>query len=489
MAKKRVPAPTVDPLDRYRALLDAESFDELLRALQTPLSQAVRLNPLKVEPAQAIAALAQRYGWQTQPLPFCDAGWQVIAAQKSLSATIEYGLGQYFIQDAASMLPVELFDFAAAPGAPHILDLAAAPGGKSTHLAARSGDRGLLLANDSSQARIPALRSVLRDWGVANCAVSCFPGERIGAWLPAAFDLVLLDAPCSMENLRPSPGHARRFTSPRERESLAGRQLRLLISALQAARVGGQIVYSTCTLAPEENEAVLDALLNRFPGALQIEDAGKQLGSAAGGLAADETHSFHPSVSGAARIWPHRYGTSGFFAARLSKLDETPAPQPPAPARPLEKSGWLRLSAREARDLTAFLTAQYGFDLPTVLAEHALALWRRGAGVFALPEAALAALGNLPLESAGLLLAEDALAGWQISHEWAARFGRAFQTGWFTLDDAQQTAWLRGDDLSGVVTGYAAGTVLLVRDSSGRLLGRGRAQAQRLKNLLPRRLV
>ena len=126
---------------------------------------------------------------------------QVIQAETPISATPEHRLGFYYIQDAASMLPAELFDLSGT-SAPLILDLAASPGGKTTHITARTGDRGLVIANDSSPDRITALRIVLSTWGSINNAITHFPGEKFGTWFPETFDYVLLDAPCSMQGIR-----------------------------------------------------------------------------------------------------------------------------------------------------------------------------------------------------------------------------------------------------------------------------------------------
>ena len=134
-------SPEPDVLARYRGLLGEAEFAKMLAALAQPLPQALRANPLKVDPQQAMADWCERYGWQVQPVPFCLTGWQILAADIPPSTTIEFHLGQYYIQDAASMLPAELFDFSGLE-APLILDLAAAPGGKTTHLISRSGDRG-----------------------------------------------------------------------------------------------------------------------------------------------------------------------------------------------------------------------------------------------------------------------------------------------------------------------------------------------------------
>ncbi len=486
-AARRAEAPAGDvsaSLERYRVLLPAADFAALLAALEQSLPGAIRANPLKVQPAAAAVEWSARYGWDLQPVPFCPAGWQVSAARTPLSATPEYAMGQYYIQDAASMLPGELFDFDGLE-APLVLDLAAAPGGKTTHLSARTADRGLVLANDSAAGRIAALRGVLRDWGAINAAVTAYPGERFGAWYPETFDRVLLDAPCSMDHLRPTPGKERRPASAREREGLSARQARLLASALQAARVGGQVVYSTCTLAPEEDEGVLDVILRQWGGAVRVDDLSARFPGARA-LETAEGQAFDPAVANAMRLWPHTYGTSGFFAARLTKTAPIPGARQEPPARPIEPLGWERLPARAARAVETFFAQEYGFDLPALLWRQDLALWRRGTGLHAFPERFFAHFSGLPVEGLGLLVAEESAGGWQLSHEWAARFGAQFTAGTLRLPAEQVAAWLRGEDVPGA---EAAGRTVVVLDPEGRLLGRGKTQPGRIKNLLPRRLA
>ena len=108
------------------------------------------------------------------------------------------------------MLPVELFDFKN-DRRPLVLDMAASPGGKTTHIISRTCDQGLVIANDSSRSRLTALRLVLQNWGAINKAISGLPGERFGELFPNIFDHVLLDAPCSMESLRSLDSHPMRF--------------------------------------------------------------------------------------------------------------------------------------------------------------------------------------------------------------------------------------------------------------------------------------
>ena len=324
-----------NPLDRYRDLLPAARLPALENELLRPVSSAIRINPLKTSPAAEIEFLTTHYGWKATPVAFCPTAWEVEKARPS--QTIEYRLGYYYIQDSSSMLPVELFDFGSL-SEPLILDLAAAPGGKTTHLASRTGDRGLILANDASVARLPGLRASLQTWGAIHTAITHFPGERFGSWYPQTFDRVLLDAPCSMENLRPVRSRKQRQVSPRERRSLAQRQVNLLSSAIQALKPGGQVVYATCTLAPEEDEAVIDNLLRLFPGQVQVEDVSAWAGGDNHGIPSFGELVFDPSVTQAARLWPDSFGYSGFFCALLTKTGAVPTQQQPAPVRPLAET-------------------------------------------------------------------------------------------------------------------------------------------------------
>ena len=196
-----------ESLLRLSQILSESERCEILAFQDRPLPTGIRLNPLKVMPQEAIADLAQRYGWGVSPVPFCAQAWAIDKADTSPGNTLEHRMGQYYLQDVASMVPGSLFDFEQASDSPLVLDLAASPGGKTTHLISRSQDRGLIIANDASQGRIPALRAVLASWGGINQIITRYPGESFGAWYPETFDIVLLDAPCSMENLRPTPAH------------------------------------------------------------------------------------------------------------------------------------------------------------------------------------------------------------------------------------------------------------------------------------------
>ena len=306
--------------EKYRPLVPEDELQALEESLQKPLLRAFRINPLKME-STALDGMCSRYGWDLEPIAFCPEGRRVRSADTLPSMTNEHRMGYYYIQDSASMMPVMLYDADRLQDSPLILDLAASPGGKTTHLVSRSMDRGLVVANDSSPSRIPALKTVLKNWGSINHAITQFPGESYGDWFPNTFDLILLDAPCSMQSLVSLDSHPMRPITEREEKALAQRQTALLKSALKALRPGGQIVYSTCTLSPDEDEAVADAVLKTFPGKIRILDAAERIPWPAPGLTTAYGQEFDPSVKGAVRLWPHRYETAGFFACLLEKTD------------------------------------------------------------------------------------------------------------------------------------------------------------------------
>lgn len=474
-------------LERFKTLLTPDEFQALLEDLSRPLPLAFRRNPLKAN-AGAELEWAQRYGWQLEPVPFCPSGWRVTSMRDPVAMTLEHRLGHYYIQDAASMLPVELFDLEDLED-PLVLDLAASPGGKTTHLSGKLRDHGLVIANDSSPDRITALRLVLQSWGAANIAVTRFPGEKFGRWYPETFDRILLDAPCSMQSLRSTEAHPLRPISTREQASLAQRQAALLAAAVAALKPGGQVVYSTCTLAPEEDEAVLDEILRRFPNSVEIEGVESRLPAPAPALAQAFGQEFDPQVVRAARLWPHRFHTSGFFAALLRKTAPVDFTFEAPPNRPLALVGQKPLTGARKRDVHNLFEERFGQALAPILTEYYLELWDSPAGIFAVPTAYLERFSGLPCYLLGIKLAEEGPEGLAPAHDWVARFGSGFTNGKVQVPYEMVTPWLRGEDLILSLPDAGQHGLVVLFDPDNRLLGRGRVQTDRIKNLLPRRLV
>jgi 16S rRNA (cytosine1407-C5)-methyltransferase len=484
---KKAPARPVDSVGRYRLLLPETEIPQLEACLASPTPTAVRINPLKTETNFTINNLRERYGWETQPIKYCPDGFTLTSSRIPPGRILETRLGYLYIQDAASMLPVELFEIPANP-APLILDLTASPGGKSTHLSARFHDRGILIANDGTASRIPALSSTLKNWGAVCSATTNLPGEKYGQWFPETFDIVLLDAPCSMENLHQG-GRNKRVIKLAERGRLALRQAQLLMSALLSCKIGGQVVYSTCTLAPEEDEGVLDTVLRKCGSAVKITDAATRLEIFAPGLGEAFGHTYLPETTRSIRLWPHRMGTSGFFAAHLRKTAPIPDKLEIQPYPRMRKQ-LTALTNGEAKNLTDRLQEDYGIGLEQILEEQDLIFSGYKDSVFAFPRLLDTMFPELPLRSAGLRLGDYSGDGFEISLEWATRYGDQIKQNILELTGEDVVKWSRGEDLPLVPGNYAdKGIIKVIKDPVGLVLGTGRVSDRGLKNLLPRHLA
>ena len=478
-------------LERYRGVLAPAEFEELRRAVERPLTPAIRLNTLKTTVEGARSSWPGRYRWEVETVPFCETGWRIVEGGDDLARTAEHKMGHYYIQGAASMLPAELFQMGKEL---IVLDMAAAPGGKSTHLVSRLRDRGLLIANEKSAGRMAPLRTNIQDWGATSTVITNAPGELWGNWTPESFDRVLLDAPCSGQGLRTAERRRAQAISEKGREALQATQIQLLLSGFQALKVGGELVYATCTMHPDENEAVLEALLERYPGAATIGSVENIVRAPA--LTRDGEREFRPEVGRAARLWPHIYDTAGFFAALIVKRGATPIERQPYPVRPLRERGYRPLPPDEEAEWVEELRDRYHFDLAAVMEAQNLSLWQRGENIYLFPDLYLSHFGDLPMVAAGMLVAEKAGAVCETplpSHEFVSRFGGEFGAGRLVITAEEGERWLQGRELRGrdpdVPPGAGRGAVVLVEDELGRFLGRGKVLGNRVRNLLPRRLV
>ena len=472
-------------LKRFADILTTDEIKAIMELQENPLPTGIRLNSLKTSPEETLLDLNQRYGWYTKTIPFCENGWTIQHAGRSPGGTIEHRMGQYYLQDAASMVPVSLFNFDSY--SPLILDMAASPGGKTTHLIDRSADKGFVIANDGSRSRIPALRSVLETWGGINQVITNYPGESFGHWFPETFDIVLLDAPCSMENLRPTPNHPLRETSRDERIRLQERQIQLLQSGFAALKTGGQLVYATCSLAPEEDEAVVDALLSDNPHALEILDVSKRFPFEVPGLIRFEDSRYHPDLSHALRLWPHLTGMSGFFCALIRKIDTIETVSEPPPQRPFSGTDLVEVSKSVKKDILGQIKHRYGFDLSQTLEAQALTLFKRFDQFFLIPQLYLQSFIQLPYEYIGMQLGQKVDQTLIPSHAFVSRFGTSFTKGKITLGEKDVELWIKGRDIRHPQADLVPeGQFLVVTDESGRNLGLGKLLPKRLRNMLPR---
>lgn len=470
-------------LERFEHWLSLEEFGLLNSVLDQPLLPGIRLNPLKA-PADFPQLLRKRYGWQFTPVEFCPTGYRVEPGNgPALSDTIEYRNGLYYIQEVSSMLPVELFTMDRVEEK-LTLDLAASPGGKTTHLASRMMDQGLILANDSSQGRIQALRIVLQHWGTENTAVTRFPGESFGAWFPGVFDRVLLDAPCSMQGLRTTESHPARPITTKESRQLAKRQVTLLESALMAVRVGGEVVYSTCTLAPEENEEVVEKTLKIFGGAVTLQNAQKYLPRPAPGINLEGNASRVEDMGKTIRLWPHRYNTAGFFACLFIKNAPVDLNPRTPPSHSMQKAGFFEMSLRDQKSLAEEFEQNFGFALWEYLTLKRRTLVTRDDKVFVFPRILLERFADLPVQSAGLQLCNKTPEGIMPSFDWSTRFALQCTRVALNLDLNDSLEWQKGKGLDNPASSNnSVSPVRMVMNQHGQFIGRGKLVQGVLKNL------
>jgi NOL1/NOP2/sun family putative RNA methylase len=295
-------------LDRYEPLLDDP--DAFHAACERPLPHCVRVNTLKTDVDRATAALDEGgLGWRA-------SDWNPRLLELDTDApgrTWPYFCGWLHGQEEVSALPARVLD--PQPG-DRVLDVAAAPGSKASQLAALMEDEGRLVANDASLGRLAALRSNLDRLGVTNAAVTNQDG-RVFSLKPfdgQSFDRALVDAPCSGEGTVRKDPTALDDWSEDALDDMAAVQAGLLRRAVAVTRRGGTVVYATCTVAPEENEAVLDRVLDEVDATLVPFDCPLD---ADPGVTGWRGVAYDESVRHARRIWPHRNDTGGFFLATL----------------------------------------------------------------------------------------------------------------------------------------------------------------------------
>ena len=298
----------MDVLARYEPLMDDP---EAFRAYcERPLPQAVRVNTIKTTVERAREALDAE-GIDYEPVDWHDTLFRVPDAKPG--NTWPYFHGWLYGQEEVSAVPALVCD--PQPGE-RVLDPCAAPGSKTTHLAALMDDEGLLVANDSNLGRISALRSNTERCGCTNVAVTKSDARNFSLkpFDGETFDRALVDVPCSCEGtIRKNPDALDEWTQDHV-DGVSGVQKGILSRAIEVTKAGGTVVYSTCTFAPEENEAVLDYALSEYDVELVDYDLSLEHTHGVTEWQGDE---YDPSVTKAKRIYPQHNDTGGFFCAKL----------------------------------------------------------------------------------------------------------------------------------------------------------------------------
>ncbi|MFA5141570.1 MAG: RsmB/NOP family class I SAM-dependent RNA methyltransferase [Candidatus Woesearchaeota archaeon] len=293
---------------RYKALLGPR-YDEFVNYSFSYLRKCIRVNTLKIAVPELVSRL--RKDWNLEQVPWCKEGYWIIGERTDIGNLVEHTLGYIYVQESASMIPPVVLD--PQPGET-VLDMCSAPGSKASQMAQYMENKGILLCNDVIGKRIAPLGINLQRCGVSNAVITLMEGWRFSGF---AFDRILVDAPCSGTGTIRKSLRTVTDWNPNAIHMMSNQQKKLLATAFNNLKDGGLIVYSTCTLEPEENEGVVSWLLEKFPNA-KLEEIKLDIKRSPAVLEFEGV-TFNPEVSKCLRIYPMDNNTEGFFVAKIRK--------------------------------------------------------------------------------------------------------------------------------------------------------------------------
>jgi NOL1/NOP2/sun family putative RNA methylase len=305
--RQTLPGPPEARFSRYREIIP--EFSAFCRSLYAVLPTHLRVNTLKAS-ATTIRLRLERRGLALAPTD--QTGLVLRAASLPQPGTLlEYALGLFHPQALSSVMTA----LAMEPTPDDlVLDLCASPGSKTSLLAQLMENRGAVVANDTSSARIATLTANLKRLGVTNTVLTCYAGQQFP--LHGRFHRVLVDVPCSAEGTLRTGVHGTLPATIRPRPGLVALQRALLLRAFDLLEPGGTLVYSTCTYHPQENEGAIQFLLEQRPARVQpiVLDFPHSPG-----LTRWQETIYDPSIQHCWRIYPHQLDTVGFFLARVTR--------------------------------------------------------------------------------------------------------------------------------------------------------------------------
>ncbi|AOE49159.1 16S rRNA (cytosine(1407)-C(5))-methyltransferase RsmF [Kangiella sediminilitoris] len=460
-------------------LQDREQLDNLLVSCQKPLRKSIRANRLKITP-QHLRQLLESQGYRFNPIPWCEEGvWLEDSAQTNdLGNWVPHLQGQFYIQEASSMLPVVALLHELELDKPiSVLDMAAAPGSKTTQLAAALGNKGLIVANELSSSRLKGLHYNIQRCGVSNTCLTHTDGRTFGVQTPQFFDAILLDAPCGGEGTVRKDEQALADWNINNVRSMATLQKELIVSAFKALKPGGRLVYSTCTLSKEENQEVCQHLLREYPESASPYSL-KNLFEQAGAALTKE---------GYLQVYPNIFDSEGFFVACFEKSSDV-LPMESLKSSSLKPFNFQPLSRKQVQQFIEYANL-FAWDI----ADFADSLWlkegkSRGQEIWLLPKGCEELAQKMKLNRYGIKLAEVIKQGYKLHHQAAICFGQLFSRQVIELTSEQAQDYLRGKDIYLENSSKQKHKEFLVTYQDIPL-GLVKHLGSRLKNSLPRDLV
>lgn len=451
--------------ERMKLMLGTE-YEDFVSSYDREHSQGLRINLLKADKAGG-----EQLPFTLTPVPWAEEGYYY-SRQDRPGRHPYHEAGVYYIQEPSAMAVAAIL--APKPGE-SILDLCAAPGGKTSHIASHMKNQGLLISNEIHPARAKILSQNVERMGIRNAVVTNEDSGRLAAYFPEFFDRIAVDAPCSGEGMFRKDETARREWSSENVALCSARQQEILKNAERMLKPGGYLVYSTCTFAPEENEKAIEAFIEAYPG-FGIQEIFMYPGFDQG----NPEWSCHKmkQLERTVRIWPQRTGGEGHFIALLKKQGEAKGRRRKFPSYIKDK--------KVLKEYETFVKAS--LRKPDLWI-HKKELILFGDQLYALP-AEMLSFDKLKVVRPGLHLGTLKKNRFEPSHALALALlkGEATAACNFPADSPQIAAYLKGEvlDASCLEEHREAGWILITVD--GYSLGWAKLAAGSLKNHYPKGL-
>jgi len=478
--------------ERIKQILPESEIEDFFNRVLDPLPKVVRISQENFKKPQH---------WDLKKTAIKEAFFIERENQKELplGKTLEHFTGEIYVQSLSSMLPVEILDVQVGD---KILDMCAAPGSKSTFLSQKMKQTGALIANELSGTRSKKLVANLQRMGVLNAVVLQSDGSALSAFLGQEFDKILLDAPCSSEGFsRKDSKFFEKMWSEQKIFQAAKLQKKLIISAFKMLKPEGEMIYSTCTSAPEENELVVQYLLDEFPDEVEILDIDvKNIPHKQGILHWDNRDIDSEIYEKCIRLYPHLrsefWDSESFFVVKIRKkyaLNITP------PKKPNSTPEFKVLKKNHTAEIRVHLAKRFGLpkdwmnlnkdleegDYKRLGIEKKVFFERFGDIYIATPEAVGFGKNNLYRRLGVKILDKDK----NITHEFASIWGNLATKNVIELDEAQKEKWLLGYDLPLSEMGELKVKDIVIIRYKGFVLGWAKILPNKIKNKLDRNLV
>ncbi|MEM9214647.1 MAG: RsmB/NOP family class I SAM-dependent RNA methyltransferase [Cyanobacteria bacterium P01_F01_bin.150] len=432
-------------IGRYVPILNEP--DKFFACLTRPLTTTVWVNELKTQASKLEQAFSLM-GWGWSEVPWYSGGYRIKVVKPGCS--LPFCCGWYAVQESIAWSAVCALD--PQPG-DYVLDLCAAPGGKTAQIALAVGPKGAVIANEQSLSRLPSLVNTITRLGLTNVITSQVDGQAFQS-TPHLFDRVLVDVPCSGEGtLRKKVGRrslGQENWHERHSQRLRPVQKQLLNRALDLVKPGGIVVYSTCTFAPEENEAILDEVLGDR-GSIEpysIHDLRSNPG-----LCQWQGKTFRSDLQYAQRYWPHLNDTGGFFVARIRRTGvktlRSMAPPPSCSGSEILSSAKKQsATVQQTDDHTALTWLSGRFDIPYATFQP-YSLWQTGQEKLWIANQSctvLAASISVPVETIGIPLVRRTSHSFKPTTASLQRFGQHVQNRFLSLNQEQCQRFMKGQE-------------------------------------------